>query len=462
MLDDPICTILCRSLDYAEFPKQANLCREKKNIFNNRIRHNHCLKSVIESIYISKSVIEELRRSPYSIFVERLAEEFLNDGYKPHNLKSTFSILLPFIRWCAHEQISPRQFRRHHARAFIEEYSRTHKCESNGRIRCLQRLLKLVERQYSTVIIETEVPPYLKSKYVRSAVQEFGIYMRNEKGLTPTSIQRFSTTTAQFLSFAFKTRKVNSKEIDHKTILNFFRVRGAKFRDQTLKGDASALRAYFRFLYGNRRTKTDLSAVVPQIAGWRNQNLIHTVSEDEIISLLESCDQSHSIGVRDYAILLLLIRYGLRPIEIAHMKLSDLSKADKKIVVKGKGQRVSVLPLEPDVQAAIDRYLQCARPPSNSKMLFLTGKAPFSSFAHSSAISSIVRHAIERAGLKVKVHGARLLRYSVASAILNRGGNLMEVAELLRHSSLNTTARYTRLDFKKLQAVTRPWPGSAR
>jgi integrase/recombinase XerD len=417
---------------------------------------------VINSIYISKSIIEEIRRSPHGVFVDKLAADFLNDGYKPHNLKGTFSIILPFIRWCAHQRISPKQFRKHHASAFIEEYSKTHKPGGNGRIRCLQHLLRLIEREHNTVIIETEIPPYLKSAFVRSAVNEFEAYMQNEKGLTPTSIRRFSTTTAQFLSFTFKSRKVTPGEIDHKTILNFFRVRGAKFHDRTLKGDASALRSYFRFLYGNRKTKNDLSVVVPQIAGWRNQNLIHTVSEAEMIQLLESCDQSHAIGVRDYAILLLLIRYGLRPIEIARMELSDLSRADEKIIIKGKGSKVSVMPFESDVKAAIDRYVQCARPPSKSKMLFLTGKAPFSHFSHSAAISSIVRHAIERAGLKVKVHGARLLRYSVASAILNRGGNLMEVAELLRHSSLNTTARYTRLDFEKLKDVSRPWPGSAR
>lgn len=417
---------------------------------------------MIDSIYISKSIIEEIRRSPHGVFIDKLAVDFLNDGYKPHNLKGTFSILLPFIRWCAHERISPEQFRKHHARAFIEEYSKANKAGGNGRIRCLQRLLRLIEREHGTIIIETEVPPYLKSTYVRLAVKEFETYMQDEKGLTPTSIRRFSTTTAQFLSFAFKNRKVTPIEIDHKTILNFFRTRGAKFHDRTLKCDASALRTYFRFLYGSRKTKNDLSAVVPQIAGWRNQNLIHTVTETEMIKLLESCDQSHSIGVRDYAILLLLIRYGLRPIEIARIELSDISRVEKKIVIKGKGSKVSVMPLEPDVRAAIERYIHSARPSSKSKVLFLTGKAPFSHFSHSAAISSIVRHAIERAGLKVKVHGARLLRYSVASAILNRGGNLMEVAELLRHSSLNTTARYTRLDFEKLKDVSRPWPGSAR
>lgn len=177
-----------------------------------------------------------------------------------------------------------------------------------------------------------------------------------------------------------------------------------------------------------------------------------------MVRMLKSCNQDEPVGVRDYSVLLLLMRYGLRPIEVSRLELDDIRWSEKRLVIKGKGRKGAVLPLEDDAAAALRRYIDEARPLSNETRVYLRAKAPFVPLSYSAAISAIVRHSIQRAGLSPQIFGARLLRYSVASAILNRGGTLMEVAELLRHSSLNTTARYTRLDFERLKLVPLEWP----
>ena len=244
-------------------------------------------------------------------------------------------------------------------------------------------------------------------------------------------------------------------------ILNFLRERGQYFKDRTLRCDGSAIKCYMKFLYGKGIIKSDLSHAVPQFSIWRNQNIIHTITEKEMIQMLDSCDVNDKVGVRDYAILLLLMRYGFRPIELIKLRLKDIIWNEKKLLIQGKG-KCTILPLESDVEEALKRYIQFARPRTQDKEVFIRSKAPFIRFEKSEAISSVVRHSLDRCNLNPAISGARLLRYSVASNILNKGGSLQEVSELLRHTSMNTSVRYTRLDMNKLKQVPLGWPTTWR
>jgi len=316
----------------------------------------------------------------------------------------------------------------------------------------------LVEAKHGHCLVEKPIPPHARNPSVVRATKEFEIYLRDVRGLLPTSIVRFKTTVGQFLTFLFPTGEVRPKVIKAKDILDFIQMRGVRFQARTLQADGSALKCYSRYLYGRGLSSSDLSLAVPKIPCWRNQNVIHTVTEEEMAKMLRTCDLDHPSGVRDYAILLLLMRYGLRPVEVSRLELGDIRWGEKKIIIRGKGRKNAVLPLEPEVRAALDRYINAARPRSKEQVVFLRGVAPFVPPAPSAAVSAIVRRTIIRAGLKPQIFGARLLRYSVASRILNSGGNLIEVAELLRHSSIDTSARYMRLDLRRLNLVPLPWP----
>lgn len=414
---------------------------------------------MIESIYKARTITDEIDRSPFGPSIRKLAAEYLREGYKPQNIQHSFCIIVTFVRWAAHKGLSPKRLRARHVSAFFAslEY-RGKKVSAMGTRSCCWRLFRKIEHECGQKLVERKVPHYQRNPHVVQSVAEFQKYMRDVRGLSPTSIIRFSTTIGQFLTYVFPSGRVEFKKLGARDITDFLRARGKKFQHKTVRTDGAAIKSYMRFLYGKARIKIDLSHAVPVIAVWRNQNLINTVSEEDMLKLLSSCNLDEAIGVRDYAILLLLIRYGLRPIEIVRLQRNDIRWSEKKILIRGKGSKESVLPLESDVAVAIRRYLDSARPLSDNKHVFLRSKAPVNSLEKSSAVSSIVRHAITRAGLKPEIFGARLLRYSVASAILNRGGSLMEVAELLRHSSFNTSARYTRLDFQRLKLVPLPWP----
>jgi site-specific recombinase XerD len=418
---------------------------------------------MLESIYHSQIIIDEIDRSPYGPFVRRLVGNSLRDGFKPENVGRACTLIVRFIRWAAHFGYRPQDLRAKHFHEFLASVKKPGKNGSTPRERRhLERLMLLIEVKYRFKLVEKPMPPYARNPGVVRAMADFEVYMRDVRGLSPTSIVRFRTTIGQFLTFRFSQGHVKLRQIEAKDVLNFLRARGARYQDKTLRCDGSALRCYFRYIYGKRLTRHDLSHAVPQIACWRNQNVVHTVTEEEMALMLRSCSTDTPVGVRDYAILLVLMRYGLRPIEVSRLQLEDILWAEKKIAIRGKGRKNTHLPLEPDIANALDRYIGTARPLSKSKSVFLRSHAPFGPMAVSAAISSIVRRAILRADLHPEIFGARLLRYSVASKILNSGGNLKEVAELFRHTSIDTSARYMRLDLRRLSLVALPWPEKSK
>jgi integrase len=171
--------------------------------------------------------------------------------------------------------------------------------------------------------------------------------------------------------------------------------------------------------------------------------------------------RQHWVG-GDYAILLLLARLGLRAGEVVKLRLEDVDWENARITICGKGGKWSQLPLSADVAKAIAHYLRHDRPRCASRRLFIRDYAPMDGFHSASAIASLVKRALKRAGVVSARRGAHLLRHSLATDMLCRGASLDEIGEVLRHRSADTTATYAKVDIKSLRALALPWPGGAR
>jgi site-specific recombinase XerD len=176
--------------------------------------------------------------------------------------------------------------------------------------------------------------------------------------------------------------------------------------------------------------------------------------------LLSACDRSTPVGRRDYAILLLLARLGLRAGEVVALELEDLHWRVGEITVRGKGCIHHRLPLVPEVGEAIAAYLRRDRPASASRRVFLRTKAPHRGFAGPGTVTTVVRCAVGRAGLEPASRGAHLLRHSLATGMLRRGASMSEIAELLRHQALGTTQIYAKVDLNGLRSLAQPWPST--
>jgi site-specific recombinase XerD len=218
----------------------------------------------------------------------------------------------------------------------------------------------------------------------------------------------------------------------------------------------TALRSLLNWLHLAGLVPVPLSGAVPPVAGWRLSGLPKGLEPDQVRRLLASCDRRRTTGRRDYAILLMLARLGLRAGEVAALRLDDIDWRSSEIVVHGKGNRADRLPLPADVGAAIVAYLRRGRPTTaHCRSLFLRALAPRDAVtAH--AVTMIVLEVGQRAGLG-KIHSHRL-RHTAATTMLRAGSSLTEVGQVLGHRSVHTTAIYAKVDRDALRVLARPWP----
>lgn len=216
-------------------------------------------------------------------------------------------------------------------------------------------------------------------------------------------------------------------------------------------------RAFLRFLERAGRTAHPLATAVPRAAR-QPSGLPGQVDPATAAAILASCDRGTEGGCRDRAVLLLLHRYGLRPVEVARLELPDLHWRAGEFVVHGKGGRVDALPLLRDPGEAIVEYLQIRQPaPPGVAAVFLSARAPVQPMRKNS-IGALVGRACVRAG--VPRIGPRAFRHAVGHDMLKSGASLVEIRDVLRHRDIETTSAYTRADVSALRPLARPWPGT--
>ena len=239
------------------------------------------------------------------------------------------------------------------------------------------------------------------------------------------------------------------------------------------KGRVAELRSVLRFLYLQGRTPSWLGTAVPPVGGWRLASLPPpALTPADVQSLLDGCDRGTDVGVRDFAIIMLVARLGLRSIEVARLELRDVDWRAGELVVRGKARRQDRLPLPVQVGEALVAYLSSGRTPDRAPNganganrapgggghLFLTCRAPRGPI-RPDLVGDVVERACVRAGLPPV--GPHQLRHALAAQLLRRGAGLVAIGQVLRHQDLATTALYAKVDLDALAAVAQPWPGSA-
>lgn len=293
---------------------------------------------------------------------------------------------------------------------------------------------------------------------VERLLGEFCAYLLQERGMAAGSVRLYEQIARVFLaerseSLADDLACLSGAEI------NAFVLREARRRSPSSAGTVTgALRALLRFLHVRGMIAAPLAETVPSVAR-RREDLPRGLDPEQARRLLDSCDRSTVAGRRDVAILLLLTRLGLRGGEVAALRLDDVDWRAGEIVIRGKGSRVDQLPLPSDVGQALVDYLRNGRPRGFGRAVFLTACAPRVGMSRG-AVSNVVERACARAGIPPV--GAHRLRHTLATELLSRGAGLAEVAQVLRHQDLRTTAVYAKVDRRALSRLALPWPGSER
>ena len=307
-------------------------------------------------------------------------------------------------------------------------------------------------------VVATRAPE--QPEFATALEERYADFLRHEKGLAELSLKVYLPVATDLLHYLEEEHCTTSvRQLDAPTLRAFLLERARGRSSECVRLLATSLRSFLRFLHVQEEVPNDLTAAIPTVRRWTQPGIPKTLDPGEVSRILEAPDRTTGTGRRDYAILLLLARLGLRASEVLALELGDLRWRTGEILIRGKGRRQDWLPLPQDVGAAIARYLRRDRGGRAPRRVFLRTHAPRVPLTGPASIGHIVRGAMAKAGVpRPKQIAAHLFRHTLASRMLRRGAHLREISQVLRHRGLASTEIYAKIDLGALQEVVRPWP----
>ncbi len=386
-------------------------------------------------------------RGPLQAYVEGFWAELLRQGYTPLSAGNLLLVTAHLGRWLEAEGLALGDFTEDHAAAFLR-----HRCRQGYTHSRTRRALEPLLGYLRGIGVVPTPPPVVDDSPVGRFVREYAAYLRRERGLAASTIRARADFARRFV--LRERPRLDWAQLSAAEVTGFVLRRSQQSSIPSCKHTVTHLRSLLRFLHVQGATAHDLASCVPAVAGWRLSGLPKALDASQTDALLRSFDRSPA-GLRDAAIVRLLLRLGLRAAEVAALDLDDVDWRSGELAVQGKGRHESRLPLSPDVGRALAAYLRRGRPRASARSLFLRSHAPHTQI-RPGAVSHLAQTALRRAG--VAAGGAHLLRHTAATQLLRRGASLPEIAHVLRHRHIDTTAIYAKVDLDSLGALVRPWP----
>jgi integrase/recombinase XerD len=292
---------------------------------------------------------------------------------------------------------------------------------------------------------------------LEEVIDRYRLYLVEERGLVASTVRYYLVEARRFLADCGRgdDRGLGLGELTAGEVTAFVVQECARRSVGTAKILVTVLRSLLRFLFLEGLTRHELVSAVPTVAGWRGSHLPRALSEDNVSVLLASRQGRTPADHRDGAILVLLLRLGLRAVEVARLRLDDIDWRRGEVTIRGKGRRDERLPLPDDVGRAIVGYLRRARPNTAARTVFISVRAPLSPMT-AGGVMQVVRTTAARVGLDGVT--AHRLRHTAATRMLAAQAPLTEVGQVLRHRSPATTAIYAKVDRARLRELALPWP----
>ncbi|MBX9636729.1 MAG: site-specific integrase [Nitrosomonas sp.] len=408
--------------------------------------------------YSKKSeTLGKLRQGPLGPYLETFISQLRDEGYGVETTHRKLRLLAKFSSWLTKTRIPIEQIGDLHAEKFLAYYARRRYLQSSDPA-ALKRLLVIL-RQYRVTPNEVEKT---KPTPAELMTEEFVNYLLNERGLTKSTAFHYQQFVKQFLNTRFADGAIGLTDLMSADIVSFVRIRSASLGHKRAKLMTCSLRSFLKFAYYKGFLQTEMEGAVPKVVGWSMSDVPKALPINHLTRILTLCDRSKPRDRRDFAILLLLSRLGLRAGEIVTLTLDDIDWELGSINISGKGGQSSELPLPTDVGEAISEYLQKDRPKTSSRSIFFTVKAPIVPLPRQESVGHIVARRLTKAGIDTPRKGAHQLRHSLATEMLRQGSTLDEIGELLRHHSSQSTMIYAKVDLVSLQKLALPWPGGVQ
>ncbi len=398
------------------------------------------------------SVVSQVRvTGPLAEFAGGFAARLAERGDTPLSAANQGRVLARLSRWLAAGEVAPAELDAGRVEAFLADCRASgYTCWLSGR--GLAPLLGYL-RGLGVVPGPACDPPATAAELL---LERYRGYLAGERGLAASTIGYYGSEARLFLGRAAGTDLSGLAGLTAAGVRDFVAAECRGRSTGSAKIVVTALRSLLRFLLAEGLITANLAGAVPAVAGWRGGGLPKALPAGQVEAMLASCDRGTAVGNRDFAVLTLLSRLGLRACEVAALALDDIDWRAGEIVIRGKGRRDERLPLPADAGEALAGYLAAGRPAGDrSRKVFLRVCAPQGELS-AGAVKAVVRSACGRAGLAPA--GAHRLRHTAAVAMLQAGSPLAEIGQVLRHRSAVTTAIYVKVDHSALRALALPWP----
>lgn len=415
---------------------------------------------MLQRVFRSSRVLERLRSGVLGPMIEALAARLHERSHSPQVIRKYIRGVGHFSHWLGAEGVGPRSWDEDTVRRFTEEHLPRCGCavpvgEPSSLTRtAVGHLLELLRERYG-------VPPPRRPSAKEPSdelVASFRAHLRDVCGMASTTCDYYCRVARWFLQVKYGEEPRDLALLAPSDVVGFVSDYAARVSSGTARQVATALRAFLRWLQLRGVCDARLAAAVPGIPYWKLASIPKLLTDDQVRLLLAAFDRSTDVGRRDYAIALCLVRLGMRSCEVAQLRLDDIDwRAGTVRMDGGKRRRSHVLPLLSDLARAVVAYLKRGRPRSSERGVFLRHTLLHQPM-RSADIQTVVRRAHERGRVGSPWKGTHALRHTVASRLLRGGASLKQIADILGHRSIDTTAIYAKVDLERLAGVALPWP----
>jgi site-specific recombinase XerD len=395
---------------------------------------------------------------PIAPYLHSFAQSLSAQGYERRYMRRQLVLAACFSRWLNHRRVRLRCIRSEHPTQYLRCRHRDRQAVA-GDTAAFDHLMEFLRGKRM-------IPPKKRSALrltpAERCTQRYEQYLREDRALAKATIINYVPFIGDFLKDRFGDEAVKLSCLRATDVVRFVQRQARHLHVKRAKLMTTALRSFFQYTRLRGDVTLDLAAAVPIVASWSMASIPRAIAPEQTQKLLASIDRKTPVGRRDYAIVLLLARLGLRAGEVAAVELNDIDWGAGQLTVHGKGGRKSEMPLPPEVGRAIAAYLRHGRPRCASRRVFLRTKAPIRGFEGACGVGSIIRHRLKRARIATPSFGAHQFRHGLASDMLRQGASLAEIGAVLGHQHPDTTRIYTKIDLKALHTLAQPWPGGVR